>query len=363
MRPNLFDYATSELSQDAFLLWFLRWSDPKYKDEDLSLHKCSRLFVNRLLGYDGSLEISTIKVEKQVKHIDVFCIVNDEYAIIIEDKTNTSEHGRQMTRYSKEVETSAKYKHLQKHCIYFKTGNESQQNIDTIRDNYIKANDSMWHFSVMQRQDMIDVLNHYSGNNVILLDYRDRITRIENTFLNYLNLPVEEWSWGTWQGFYKEMESLMDKSEGFWWGTVNSIGGAFVCAAWHRIEIKNGRKVKLQIEGYPAPRKDSRLCIKFEAPQEEEREKMRLLRSYGSELIAAAKERNLVLTKPKRYSGKGDVMTLACADIGTIISEEFSITEIINNLQKYQKLIDDFAAKHQEASGGIRSLLGKVFGN
>ena len=33
MRPNLLDYATSELSQDAFLLWFLRWSDPKYKDE------------------------------------------------------------------------------------------------------------------------------------------------------------------------------------------------------------------------------------------------------------------------------------------------------------------------------------------
>ena len=66
MRPNLFDYATSELSQDAFLLWFLRWADPIYKDEDLSLHQCSCLFVNRLLGLDDSLEISTIKVEKQV---------------------------------------------------------------------------------------------------------------------------------------------------------------------------------------------------------------------------------------------------------------------------------------------------------
>lgn len=348
MRPNLFDYATSELSQDAFLLWFLRWSEPQYKEEDSSLHNCSRLFVNKLLGFENSLDIKTIQVEKQVKHIDVFCIVNNAYAIIIEDKTNTSEHGRQMTRYSKAVETSTKYKNLQKYCIYFKTGNESQQSIDIIRNNYIKAHDGVWHFAVMQRQDMINVLNHYSGTNAILLDYRDRITKIENTFLNYRNLPVNEWSWGTWQGFYKEIESLMEKSENFWWGTVNSIGGAFVCAAWHRRELKNGRKIKLQIEGYAAPRKDSRLCIKLEAPQENEREKMSLLRSYGRELIDAAKERKLPLTKPKRYSGKGDVLTLACAEIGSIISENFSISEILNNLQQYQTLIDEFTLKHSD---------------
>lgn len=347
MRPNLFDYATSELSQDAFLLWFLRWSDPKYKDEDLSLHECSRLFVNRLLGMDGSLDVETIKVEKQVKHIDVFCIVNDVYAVIIEDKTNTSEHGRQMTRYSKAVETSAQYKHLQKHCIYFKTGNESKQNIDTIRNNYIKANDSTWCFSVMQRQDMIDVLNHYSGNNVILLDYRDRITRIENTFLNYLTLPVDDWSWGTWQGFCKELERSMVRSNDFWWGTVNSIGGAFVCAAWHRIEFKKAHKLKLQIEGYPAPRKDSRLCIKLEAPNDDEREKMNLLRSYGRELISMAKERGLEIKKPQRYSSKGDVMTLVYANIHYIIPGDFNINQILINLEKYQDLVDEFVERHK----------------
>lgn len=347
MRPNLFDYATGELSQDAFLLWFLRWSDPKYKDEDCSLHQCSRLFVNRLLGLDGSLEISTIKVNKQVKHIDVFCIVNDEYAIIIEDKTNTSEHGRQMTKYSKEIETSAKYKHLQKHCIYFKTGSESQQNIDAIRNNYVKANDGIWHFSVWQRQDMIDVLNTYSGTNVILLDYRDRITRIEKAFLDYPNLPVNQWKWGTWEGFYKELESLMDKSEGFWWGTVNAKDGAFACAAWHKIEIENERKVKLQIDGHPN-RDGNRLCIKMEVSKDDEKTKLGLLRSYGKELIAAAKERKLELSKPTRYSGKGHIMTIACTDIGSIIPENFSLSEIMDKLHQYQALLDDFVSKHKE---------------
>lgn len=348
MRPNLFDYATSELSQDAFLLWLLRWSDPKYKDEDPSLYACSVLFINKLLNLDYHLEVVSIKVEKQVKHIDVFCIVNDKYAIIIEDKTNTTEHGKQMTRYSKVVGYSAKYKGLEKYCIYFKTGNESQNSIDSIKKNYIKGNDSVWHFSVMQRQDMIEVLNHYEGTNVILLDYRDRIKRIEKTFQNYLTLPVDEWGWGTWQGFYKELESLMDKSEGFWWGTVNSVGGAFVGAAWHRTTFREKRTLKLQIEGYPSPKKGSRLCIKLEAPQDDEKGKMRLLRSYGRELISMAKEQSLEIERPKRYSGKGDVMTLACADIHSIVTGNFDISQVLAILKQYQELIDNFTSRHQD---------------
>lgn len=344
MRPNLFDYATSELSQDAFLLWFLRWADPIYKDEDLSLHQCSCLFVNRLLGLDGSLEISKIEVEKQVKHIDVFCIVNDKYAILIEDKTNTTEHGKQMTRYSKIIESSAKYQHLQKHCIYFKTGNESQKDIDTIKDKYVKTNDRTWHFTVMQRQDMIEILNQYSGTNVILLDYRDRITRIEKASLRYRDKSVSEWSWSAWQGFYKELETAIDK---LWWGTTNAKSGAFACAAWHKKSFKNDQKIKLQIEGYPAPQKGSRLCIKFEAPNEDEKAKMKLLRSYGKELREI--DKSLKLDKPKRYSAKGKVMTLACVEITSVIpeQEEFNLSQILNNLQQYQQLLDNFVTKHQ----------------
>ena len=38
MKPNLFQYATSELSQDAILWWLLSWADNKHR----ILEECSR---------------------------------------------------------------------------------------------------------------------------------------------------------------------------------------------------------------------------------------------------------------------------------------------------------------------------------
>ena len=40
--PRLFDYATSELSQDAILIWLLSWADPKHKDANEYLHECQQ---------------------------------------------------------------------------------------------------------------------------------------------------------------------------------------------------------------------------------------------------------------------------------------------------------------------------------
>lgn len=34
MEPNLFHYASSELSQDAFLLWLLEWANPANAEYD-----------------------------------------------------------------------------------------------------------------------------------------------------------------------------------------------------------------------------------------------------------------------------------------------------------------------------------------
>ena len=47
-QPNLFSFATSELSQDAFLCWFLSWADSKYEKLDASLHHCARGFISAI---------------------------------------------------------------------------------------------------------------------------------------------------------------------------------------------------------------------------------------------------------------------------------------------------------------------------
>lgn len=46
--PNLFEYATSELSQDAFICWLAAWADPGFKELDEPLNDVAVTFVVRL---------------------------------------------------------------------------------------------------------------------------------------------------------------------------------------------------------------------------------------------------------------------------------------------------------------------------
>lgn len=38
--PNIFSYATSELSQDAMIAWLAAWADPGFAKIDYALHSC-----------------------------------------------------------------------------------------------------------------------------------------------------------------------------------------------------------------------------------------------------------------------------------------------------------------------------------
>ncbi|MFI3242499.1 MAG: hypothetical protein R3Y43_08040 [Alphaproteobacteria bacterium] len=97
--PNIFEYATSELSQDAFLCWLLAWGKDEYKSN--KLHKIAKEFLKELTGQDG---FNIVDIVRQHKKIDVLVILKkdkENYALIIEDKTNTSEHSKQIQRYVK----------------------------------------------------------------------------------------------------------------------------------------------------------------------------------------------------------------------------------------------------------------------
>ena len=101
MRPNLFDYATSELSQDAFLAWFCRWADDSM-NEDKELQACARSFLKKYISLqqpDYEETIRSVDVDKQYEHIDVLLTINDELRVIIEDKVHTYTHDNQLRRY------------------------------------------------------------------------------------------------------------------------------------------------------------------------------------------------------------------------------------------------------------------------
>ena len=48
--PNIFSFATSELSQDAMFAWLLSWADPQYRQYDANLHRVALDCVRVLTG-------------------------------------------------------------------------------------------------------------------------------------------------------------------------------------------------------------------------------------------------------------------------------------------------------------------------
>ena len=106
--PNLFEYATKELSQDAMICWLIDWAGTETdgEPEKEELRQCGRAFVEALFqkwrdwGYTVELdEIIRTEVLRQENRIDVLARVDGRHVLLIEDKTNTGAHGNQLEEY------------------------------------------------------------------------------------------------------------------------------------------------------------------------------------------------------------------------------------------------------------------------
>ena len=98
---NIFNFATNELSQDAFICWCLNWINMSVRDDNESGRQFGARFLSRLLngGYDVS-GVNQIYIFRQLLNIDVLVLVPElQVALIIEDKTSSQEHGNQINRY------------------------------------------------------------------------------------------------------------------------------------------------------------------------------------------------------------------------------------------------------------------------
>ena len=134
--PNIFDYATSELSQDAFLCWLIACSDSEDESlKNLGLNFIRFLYDSTILEGDQILQDND-KIDGLVKNeerpypwrqhekIDVYfqAKINDKtVSFIIEDKTDTEMHGDQLERYKNSIERDGTQEdEIRK--IYLKTG-------------------------------------------------------------------------------------------------------------------------------------------------------------------------------------------------------------------------------------------------
>ena len=131
--PNIFEFATKELSQDAFLCWLISWADEKYKETNEELHNFAIKFINKLVGRN---DLVFNKVEKQVLNIDILLTLKnktgEDFIVIIEDKTTTYDHVEQLKRYKEIIDWIENKNNI--YLVYIQTGWESQ-----IEHDYLKV--------------------------------------------------------------------------------------------------------------------------------------------------------------------------------------------------------------------------------
>lgn len=144
MKPNIFHFATSELSQDAFLFWLLLHAN--LNDENSKASAIARLFIYEIFDHEISKSILKPKDLKnyniipyrQFLNIDILLLFesqqeNNRFLILIEDKVHSGESREsQVEYYLNNLSNIEKFKSIPVLPVYFKTGYTSIQEIELI---------------------------------------------------------------------------------------------------------------------------------------------------------------------------------------------------------------------------------------
>lgn len=222
--PNLFTFATSELSQDAFICWLASWASPHFKAENPPLYTTASEFVKRLVAIGNGPpvdEITSIEIERQYHNMDVFLKVNQRIAINIEDKTDTSDHSRQLTRYVDIVKKL--HPELSIAAVYFKTGDQCD---------YGSAEKAG--YGCFLRDVFLQILRNGKARQVkndIFTDFLTNLENIEKAVNSFSTTPVSEWKdqGPEWRGFFTLLRAKLDGGD---WVYFGHGGGATPVFRW-----------------------------------------------------------------------------------------------------------------------------------
>ncbi len=203
---NLFDYATSELSQDAFLCWLLE----NYDCENDTVKNAALALLGKMTELDDCTTpgaVTKLKTERQVtekypnpdadkegepKTIRcVFDIVvtfqynNEEHALLIEDKIFSSASNKQLEIYPDAFQKKEEYCRKKPHFVIYKTDikpllQEEQDMKQWKKCFYIENIYSF--FDKQQKSDCF-----------LLEQYKEHIKNLYNITKDYQKTPMKSW--------------------------------------------------------------------------------------------------------------------------------------------------------------------------
>lgn len=324
MKPNIFELATKELSQDAFFTWLIQWADSSNKTYNQNLNLCAQRFIELLINTQLTYNKPVQKViaNRQWQNIDIWAEINDEIFVIIEDKTFTSKHSDQLATYKKIAKEYCEEKGFKLVCIYLKTGSESISSLKLVE------NDG---FAVVERKMLVEFLNLYNEiENDIFDDFKLRINTLENYTNSFKSLKIKDWNWNSWEGFYTFLQENIKVKD---WSYVSNPRGGFLGLWWHFLEWKD-YYVYLQIE-------QGNLCFKI---GEVYTNKSNVRSEWYNVIISKAKEKNYnEIERPQRF-GTGTYMTVAIVKKQNWLGNDESLADfetIVLNLKKYETFLNE----------------------
>lgn len=334
-QPNIFNYATSELTQDAFITWLLQWAHSDYCKVNQSLHQLGLDFLKSLLAKNNiDLQaISNLEIKQQYHKIDVFVrfeMQGKEYAIIIEDKVHSIDHSNQLDRYKKKVKELKVADIIVP--IYFKTG--YQVNFKRIVEN------GYYHYSV---KDFLRVISHEKVkeiNNDVLTQYHSYLLKKNNDYdwadkqaNNYTLKPIGEWTWWSSVRFFHEYKTAFHAG----WGSVPNSREPLL-AFWFggRTFIFKGRKLEIYMD------------IQFKHDNIEVSYRLGLFNTQLKDIsvrnnvfnafMPYLKENNIKAKKPKFTPAK---QTILLANISNL-DRSLLYLDFVKQIEAYQNILNAF---------------------
>lgn len=327
MKPNLFHYATSELSQDAFLCWLLSWAKPECSELQEDLHQVGIDLLSLIYRKTDLVmpdKLTSLIVKRQSANIDILCVINGETAILIEDKVGTKQHSNQLAIYKEHVITQLGFAPEKVALIYLQTGDQSDYG-EVIKQGY----------QALSRAELLAVLESKTAKiarqrSDILDCFSLHLRQVENDVQSFLILPIAKWTWNSWKGFYSHIQTALGQGN---WDYVSNANGGFLGFWWHFTgdEIC---EVYLQME-------QEKFCFKIVPPADLDR--YNVGNEWSSKIIKQSENQGICVTRPPRIRS-GNYMTVA------VMAEEFrkvdadgilDLKATLKVLQAAQDLIDE----------------------
>ena len=196
---NIFDYATKELSQDAFLCWLFE------------NYECDNEVVKRVaLGLLGDFndieiadgEISYLKTYRQLKKMDIvvrFVCNKQDYMTVIEDKTSSDVHDDQLQRYARRLERddSLVEGNPKVSKVFYKTDEDNGTSID----------DGWKEYYIDQICKLFEkyMSGAASSNSEILDGYYKHIIEIQKKTSDVSSEPLMCWDYYNFRTYFKKV--------------------------------------------------------------------------------------------------------------------------------------------------------------